>query len=172
MTHPMQQLFDQLDPSTIGQLAAQLGIDPDTAGQIVDQALPAIVAGMAGNARSDDGASALNAALDADHDGSLLDDLAGYLGGADTSMGGAILGHVFGRKKAGIADEIAQRLGLDPSIVSAALALLAPIVMGRLGKQRKEGGFDAGQLSELLPTLRDLMGGGGLADLLGGATRG
>lgn len=167
----LQQLLSQLDAGTINQMADRLGIDPVTAGQIVNQALPAIMAGMAGNAQSAAGASALNTALDDDHDGSLLDDLAGYLGQTDTSLGGAILGHVFGRKKAGIAAEIADRLGLDPSIVSAALAMLAPIVMGQLGKQRKEGGFDAGQLTDLVPALRDLLGGGGLADLLGGDRR-
>lgn len=168
----LQTMLDQIDPAAVNQIAAQLGIDPMTAGEIVNRAVPAMMAGMAGNAQSALGADLLNGALDADHDGSILDDLVGYLGKADTTTGGAILGHVFGGKESAIVKEIATRLGLDPSTVSAALAMLAPIIMGQLGKQRQQGGFDAGQLAGLMPAIQDMLGAGGLAELLGGAGRG
>lgn len=165
----LQAMLDQIDPASVNQIAAQLGIDPDTAGAIVSRAVPAMMAGMAGNAQSAMGADLLNGALDADHDGSILDDLAGYLGRADTTAGGAILGHVFGGKQSAIVEEIATRLGLEPSTVSAALAMLAPILMGQLGKRRQQGGFDASELGGLMPAIQDMLGGGGLAELLGGA---
>lgn len=160
-------LIEQIDPAQVSQIADQLGIDPVVAGQIVERAMPTIMAGMAGNAAAPSAADMLNSALDADHDGSILNDLSGYLGHPDTVDGQKILGHVFGAQQSTIAKTIAQQLGLDPATVSTALTMLAPIVMGYLGRQRQEGSFDASQLADLLPALGAMIG-GDLGALLGG----
>lgn len=163
----LRAMARQLDPAQVAQVAAQLGIDPAVADQIIEQVMPAIMAGMAGNAQADAGANRLNAALDANHDGSILDDLAGYLGHANWTDGAKILGHVFGVNQQAIAQQIADRLGLDVATVNSALVMLAPVVMGQLGRQRKAGDFDASQLAGLAPVL-DQMLGGDLGALFGG----
>ena len=93
MASLMDILGDSLDDQTVGQIGRQIGVDPQTAQGAVSAAIPVIVAALARNASDPTGAEALHGALERDHDGSLLEDLGGFLGGgASSSIGGAILG--------------------------------------------------------------------------------
>ena len=59
-------------------------------------ALPLLLGALSRNASQGDGASSLHQALANDHDGSILDDIGGFLGSGNTSSGNDILGHVLG----------------------------------------------------------------------------
>jgi hypothetical protein len=149
-------LGQTLDPDTVAQIGDQVGLDPGTAQSAISAAIPMILAGLAKNASSPQGADALDGALSRDHDGSLLDDLGGFLGGgAASSIGGAILGHVFGGRRGSMEDTLGRSTGLDGASAAKLLAMLAPIVMAALGKAKQTHGLD----------------GGGLGDLLGGERR-
>jgi hypothetical protein len=151
-------LGDSLDPGTISQIGRQIGVDPQTAQSAVSAAIPMIVAGLARNASAPQGADALNGALERDHDGSLLDDLGGFLGGgAASSIGGAILGHVFGGRRGTMEDTLGRSTGLDGASAAKLLAILAPIVMAALGKARQDHGLDGGGLGDLLGGERNRM---------------
>jgi hypothetical protein len=149
----MDLLGDSLDDGTVSQIGDQLGVDQQTAQSAISAAIPMIVAGLARNASRPGGADALQGALERDHDGSLLDDLGGFLGGGGGALGGlggAILGHVFGGRQRTMESSLGRATGLDGASASQLLAMLAPIVMAALGRARSQNGLDSGGLSDLL----------------------
>jgi len=146
----LEAVQQHLTPDTMRQIGASLGTDPGTASNAVSMALPVILGGLATNASNPQGASALNQALDA-HDGSILDNLGGLLGsGAMSGIGGAILGHIFGKKQAPVQDGVSKATGLSSQQVAQLLMMLAPIVMGALGRMKQQQGLDHTQLPNVL----------------------
>src|SRR5512139_3741993 len=136
----LDMIQKQLGGDAVNQISRQLGTDPSTAQTAIAAALPMLVGALARNAQDPSKAGALASALGR-HDGSVLDDVAGYLGRGDTSDGAVILGHVLGAR---------QEAGLDPSQAGMLLSMLAPLVMGALGKAQREKGLDTGGLAGML----------------------
>ena len=101
MASVLDGLMQQLDGDTMRQLSQQLGTDESTTTSAVGAALPVLMGALAKNASSTDGAAALAGALDRDHDGSMLGDIAGMLGGG---AGAGILKHVLGGNPGPVAD--------------------------------------------------------------------
>ena len=89
------------------------------------------------NASQPGGAEALLGAL-GKHDGSVLDDLRNQLPAAADTHGAGILGHVLGARQGAAQQAVAGASGIDASQASAVLAMLAPIVMGALGKMNRQ----------------------------------
>lgn len=171
----MDSILDLVQSRLAGDEAARLGerigTDSSTAQQAVQAALPAIVAALAGNARRPEGAANLARALEKDHSGGILDELSGFLSRGDTSDGEAILGHALGQRRPAVEAEVAKSTGLDMATVARLLPILAPIVMGALGRQKREGNLDAGGLAGMLAGERQKaqeMAPKGLGGLLGG----
>ncbi len=108
------------------------------------------MAGLARNSSRGDGAAALAVALGRDHDGSVLDDLSGLLSAPERSSGAGILGHVFGRRQEAVQSALGQSTGLDAGSMGKLLTMLAPLVMGALGRSQRQRGLDAGGLAGLL----------------------
>jgi hypothetical protein len=122
---------------------------------------------LARNSASEGGASALAGALDRDHDGSILDDLGGFLGNYSSGSGAGILGHVFGGAQGAVEHSVSQASGLDMGKVGPLLVMLAPIVMGAIGRTQRQSGIGAGDLAGLLGGATQQMGSGsGLMDML------
>ncbi len=143
-------LSQQLGGGALQQISQQIGADEETTSNAVSAALPMLLGGLARNAQSQDGASSLLGALDRDHDGSVLDDIAGFLGHGGGAAGEGILGHVFGSNRPNVEAGISQASGLDLSKVAQLLPLLAPLVMGVLGRTQRRENLDAGSLAGLL----------------------
>lgn len=148
------QLSEQLTGSTLETISGRLGADHETTEKAVPAALGALVAALAGNSARGGGAEALLGALDKDHDGSVLDDLSGFLSRAEQGPGEGILRHVLGGKRASVEAGLGQATGLDATSVARLLTMLAPIVMGALGRERRRQGFDAGALASMLGSER------------------
>ena len=96
-------------------------------------------------------AEALNNALDKDHDGSILDNPAQVE--SRLQEGGSILDHIFGGQKAQVENQLSQNTGISMDKIGPVLAMLAPLIMGYIGKEKQSSGVNSG---------------GGLGDLLGG----
>ena len=64
--------------------------------------------------------------------------------------GGGILDHVLGNKRGAVETGISRSSGLDPKKVAALLPILAPLVMGALGKMKKQNNLDSGGITDLL----------------------
>lgn len=133
-----------LGPDQIQQISQHLGVDPATARNAINAALPMMVGGMAHTAQQPGGASAIQSALE-DHSaggilGSLggLGGLAGMLGGASNSSSGGgvggILGSILGQHTDTVQNGVQTASGLDASKVKSLLAILAPIVMAALAQ--------------------------------------
>jgi hypothetical protein len=108
----------------------------------------------------------LTALTSGKHDGSILGNISGFLNGGDFTDGNKILGHVLGGNQDQMVQGLSSKTGVDSSIISKILPMLAPIIMGYLAKQTKKDGVSTG--SGLNDILGGLMGGngGGLTSML------
>ncbi len=132
---------------------------------VVSTALPALLGALKNNASGGDTQGILNA-LGSKHDGSILDNLSGFLRNDDTTDGNGILGHVLGNKREAVEQAISGKTGVSSGTVSKILAMLAPIVMGYLGKQSRNNNVsDGGGLTDLLG---GMLGGQSGGNILGG----
>lgn len=150
MSSLLESIMGQLGGQAAGRLAGQLGADETRTRNGIAAALPLLLNGLARNSRNAGGADALGAALDRDHDGSVLDDLTGFLGRGDTSAGAGILGHVFGGRRETVEKGLGRGTGLDGAQAGKLMAMLAPVVLGALGKAKRQSNLDASGLSDML----------------------
>lgn len=147
----LENILNQaLNVRTIDQMSQVLGTDQGTTANAVQAALPILLGAMAQNSSTSEGSSSLLSALDRDHDGSVLDDLGGFLGGYDTGPGQGILGHVFGDRLGAVQSAVSQSSGMDLGRVVSLLMMLAPIVMGALGQSRRQGQVNENSLPDVL----------------------
>jgi hypothetical protein len=133
-----------------GQLASRLGVSESTAQTAVQVAVPLIVAALARNAAQPQGAQDLHDAVTRDHDGSILDNLMGYLNNPGASNGAGILGHILGAQRPAVENNLAQATGLDPNSAGSLLETVAPLVMGAVGREQQQNELDANGLSQYL----------------------
>ena len=128
-----------------------------------------ILGGLANNASDPNGAQSLNNALEQDYsNGGVLNNLGGLgsliFGGGQAAAppreanGGGILGHIFGNNQGQVAQQVSQQTGMNVGQVAQILMMLAPIVMGYLGRQKQQQNVGADGLGGLLGGL--LAGGG------------
>ncbi len=151
MSFITDMLVQQLSGNAASQISQKLGVDRGTATQAIAMAAPLLMSALAGNASNPEGVKALYQALDQDHDGNILDDVSGFLGGNPQAANGAgILGHVLGDKLGAVQNGLAQQTGLDANASGQLLEMLAPLVMGALGQTQKQQGLDVSGLSDLL----------------------
>lgn len=164
----LDQLTQSLGPDALKQISQKLGTDAGATNGAIGAALPVLLGALASNAATPNGASALNNALN-QHDGSALDDVSGALNIGQSGMGDRILSHVLGNKQPAVATGIGSATGLDAGKVTSLLAMLAPVVMGALGKARNTNGLDAGGLASMLGQERKNINtnAGGLTGLMG-----
>jgi len=153
----MDLLQGNLSEDLLGTLAKQLGGADKKQTQVAAQgAIGALASALAKNASTSDGANALVSALDRDHDGSIMDDVIGMLSGtrqprnASTTNGAGILRHVLGGKQNNIINMISKMSGLDNSKSGSILSMLAPLLMGSLGKARHQRGLGVMDIAKVL----------------------
>lgn len=166
-------LTNTLDSKTVSQISQTLGMDQSTTNDAIQTALPILLAALARNSSTPEGASSLLGALDRDHDGSILDDVGGFLANYGSGDGSSILEHLFGNRVEAVEQGVSQSTGLDTSTTAQLLMMLAPIVMGALGRKNQEGTIDQSNLPTVLTGATEQMGGnagtiGMLSQLLDG----
>jgi hypothetical protein len=172
-----------LTPDMIGRIASGLGLDKGLAGKAISAALPSILAGIVGTSAKPDGLKALTSAL-GNQDPGLLGSLAGMLGGSNQSSlisnGSSMLSGLLGGGATGaLAGAVAKFAGIGDGPAKSLLGMLAPVVMGTIGKQQQSAGLDASGLAKMLMGQKDniasalpsgfaqLLGGSGLLDSIG-----
>ena len=143
-------LGEQVVSGNLSQIASQLGTDEETARRAVPAALGTLMGGLAKNTSRSSGAEALFGALQRDHDGGILSDLGGALLGAQAGPGEGILRHVFGEQRSTVEAGLGNALGMDSAKMGQLLAMLAPLVLGALGKAQREGSLNARDLTGML----------------------
>ena len=154
----LEALLGLLQGQDIGNLASQVGGNEGEVKNGVMAALPAMLAALGKNAGTEKGAEELNNALEKKHDGSILDNLSGYLSNPDLKDGAGILNHLFGNQTSNVANAVSQSSGLDTNGSMKMLQMLAPILMGILGQQKKQNNLDAKGLGSLTSMLASNFG--------------
>lgn len=149
-------LIDLITGNAGNQVAAEaenkFGINKNQVIALLAVAAPLVISYLRKKSQDDPNeAEALNKALDKDHDGSVLDNPSQLASRQDE--GGSILSHVFGGDKANVENQLSQNTGISMDKIGPILAMLAPLIMGYIGKQKQSSGVTSG---------------GGLGDLLGG----
>ena len=155
MSGILDLLNSDLGKQIVSGVAGSTGNDTSKTSSVLTMALPVLLKGMERNSASADGAKGLMGALDSKHDGSILDNLGDlFSGGVDDSVkqdGAGILGHILGNKQSGVEQVIGQKAGIDAGSVANILKVAAPLVMGYLGKQKRQQNVsNSGDLSGLL----------------------
>lgn len=160
----MVDLNSILKSLPIDDVAKQLGVSPEVAEQAVKEASSVLVAGLAKNASTPEGAESLQSALQKHAEFSGVNSVADV----DTADGQKILNHILGGKT----NDVAQALSEEPATAgidfSKLLPALAPILMGVLGSSQKSSGGGIGDLLGGLLGGGNSNGGGGIGDILGG----
>jgi Bacterial protein of unknown function (DUF937) len=172
-----------LTPDMIGRIASGLGLDKGLAGKAISAALPSILAGIVGLSAKPDGLKSLTNAL-GNQDPGLLGSLSGMLGGSNQSSlisnGSSMLsGLLGGSATSALGGAVSKFASIGDGPAKSLLGILAPVVMGTIGKQQQSAGLDAGGLARMLmgqkdniasampPGFAQLLSGTGLLDSIG-----
>ena len=145
-----QIITQQLGGTAARTIAQRFGISETTANTAVQIGIPLILTALARNTSQPQEAESLHQAVAQDHDGSIFDNLMGYLQNPQAANGAGILGHVFGNQQPVVESNLAQATGMDQNSAAGVLETLAPLVMGSVGKAQHENGLDASGLSDFL----------------------
>ena len=148
-------LLDLITGSAGNQVAEQaenkFGISKNQIIALLVVAAPLVISYLKKKSENAEEADKLNAALDRDHDGSILNNPAQALD--REQEGDSILSHIFGGEKANVENQLSQNTGISMDKIGPVLATLAPVIMGYIGQQKQANNVTSG---------------GGLGDLLGG----
>ncbi len=156
----MDLLKWQLSDGVINGMSNQLNIgDSKKTGSAAQAALSVLMGALSKNSTSSESAlTGLSGALDRDHDGSILDDVMGLVTGQSnmgtnkTLNGAGILGHLLGGKQDNAVNMLMKMTGLDTNQSAGLLVKLAPMVLGVLGRYKKQNHLDQNGLSDFLRT--------------------
>lgn len=157
MSELINVLAGNFSEELLNSLTKQIGADNnEQTEKAATGIMNTMVSALAKNASTPEGATSLANALDKDHDGSIFDDLADLMQGGTgnqserTLNGAGIINHVLGDKQGGVINMISQISGLDSSKSGSLMTMLAPVIMGALGKTKRQQGLDIGGLTSLL----------------------
>lgn len=169
----LQLIQSQLGSTVVGQLSGLLGESESATRGSLSAAVPALLGGLVKQGSTRSGATSLYSTL-AEIDTSGLDDIVGNLGSGGfqqmRQQGSGLLEGLFGGGLARVTDILTGSSGLSRGGTSSLLSVLAPIVMGFVGRQVSRGGLDVGGLTDLLAGQREHLRGalpGGLDEVLG-----
>ncbi len=154
MSNLMDLLSSQLGGQAMKAISQQLGANEQQTQSAVQSALPILLEAMTRNTGNQQGANALANALDKDHDGSVLDDIPGFLSNFQNGPGNGILKHLLGNRRGNAEQFVSKTSGLDAQSVGSLMQMLAPMLMGQLGKQKRQQGLDVGTLVNMLQGTR------------------
>lgn len=145
-------LIDLLTGNTGNQVAEQaenkFGISKNQIIALLAVATPLVISYLRNKSQDNKEAEALNNALDKDHDGSILNNTSQLE--ARQNEGGSILSHVFGNEKGNVENQLSQNTGISIDKIGPILAMLAPVIMGYIGKEKQQNNVGAGGLGDLL----------------------
>lgn len=139
----MKLLGSAMTPATIQQISGAVGIKDDKTKAILAMAVPVVMQALANNSAKPEGAQALAGALDKKHTGSVFDVLGSLISAPDKGEGAGILKHTLGDKRGDVETGIAAKAGVGGADVSKILEMVAPMIMGSLGKAKQSQGLDA-----------------------------
>ena len=162
MSGILDLLDSDLGKQIISGVSQETNQPADKTASVVSMAMPLLMGAMKRNAASQEGAAGLMSALNNKHDGSILDNLGGFFGGGVNEGakqdGLGILGHILGGSQNNVVGALSKKAGMDTDSVMKVLTIVAPLVLGYLGKQKNQQNVSSD--NSIGSLLGDLMGGG------------
>ncbi len=147
---------DQLSDAVIGKAAGLIGESSGATSSALSTILPTILGSVVQKGATQSGASGIMDMINSGgHDGSMFDNLSGLLGGGSQSntmlkSGAALVASLMGAKQGGIVDTLMSLTGMKKSSTNSLMSMVAPMVMGMIGRQIKKNGLNVGGLMDLL----------------------
>lgn len=145
-------LIDLITGNAGNQVAEQaenkFGISKNQIIALLAVAAPLVISYLRKKSQDANEAEALNNALDRDHDGSILNDISQVE--ARQQEGSSILDHIFGGQKAQVENSLSEQTGISMNKIGPILSMLAPLIMGYIGREKQSNGVNSGGLGDLL----------------------
>lgn len=171
----MDAIKGYLTPDVVRSASTLVGESESSTRQTLNGAVPTVLSGLTSMASTPTGASNLATLIRDGGFGSAVDNVSSlFSGGTATSgmlsVGSQLLGKVFGGRSSAAADLLARSGGVSSASATSLLSLVAPLVMGVLGKRASAQGLDAsGLANSLLAERSDIAAAApaGLSQLLG-----
>ena len=184
-TNLVSLVMQFLTPDMVGRIATALGFDRNKVQSAISSAVPGLLAALNNVATQPGGAQRLADA--ARQQTSSLGNFASMLatGGQSSFQASQVLSSLVGNQNQNaLTEAIAKFTGLGQGATGSLLGMLAPIVIGIIGKhQSAAGGLDAKGIANLFASQKDniaaalpsglgsLLSGTGMLNSLGGAAR-
>lgn len=146
----------------VAQISNKIGASEEQTKSAIGAALPTMI-GALSRKTEQDGGSGLLSMLDRDGDGSVLDDLGGFLGSDRHQQPHAqgMLDGLFGAKKDRVENAVGQASGLSSNQSNMLMSMLGPLVMGavmkKMGGRGTGGGLDLGSLVGMMQGEKESM---------------
>ncbi len=145
-------LIDLITGNAGNQVAEQaenkFGIQKNQVIALLAVAAPLVISYLRNKSQDANEAEALNNALERDHDGSILNDPSQVE--ARQQEGGSILDHIFGGQKSQVENSLSENTGISMDKIGPILSMLAPVIMGYIGREKQANGVNSGGLGDLL----------------------
>ena len=172
----MDAVKGYLTPDVVRSASSLVGESEPATRQTLNSAVPTVLSGLANMVSTPAGATGLAGLIRDGGFGSAVDNVSSlFSGGTATSsmlsVGSQLLGKIFGGRSAAVADTLARSGGVSAASATSLLSLVAPLVMGVLGKRAAAQGLDAsGLANSLLAERSDFAAAApsGLSQILGG----
>jgi hypothetical protein len=157
-TNLVSYMMQFLTPDMIGRIAGALGLNRNDAQSGVTAVVPALLAAFSGLADKPGGAQSLVNTVK--QQSGVLDNFASMIGGNNLSSfierGSSLLTSLLGsHDQSALTGAVARFAGLGQNKASSLLGMLAPVVMGLIGRQIGTRGVDIGSLTSLLASQKE-----------------
>jgi hypothetical protein len=157
-TNLVSYVMQFLTPDMVGRIASALGLNRSDAQSGVTAAVPALLAAFTGLADKPGGAQSLVNTIK--QQSGVVDNFASMIGGSNQASfierGSSLLTSMLGsHDQASLASAVGRFAGLGQTRATSMLGMLAPLIMGLIGKQIGTRGIDVGSLTSLLASQRD-----------------
>ena len=125
-----------LQSGALEQVSGMLGVDDKSAESAIEYVMPMLLQGMQGQMKNEDTKYGFMQALN-DHSKQDTRDLRKAVKEADVDDGAKIVKHLLGAQEEEVAAKARKKSGLDTKTVLRIMAILAPILMSKMGQTAK-----------------------------------
>lgn len=146
----LELLGGAIDSDAISVLSKKVGVDNAKTKKAVAVALPELLWALSKNVQDTQWAESLSKALEKDHDGTALENILWTISGSQWLKADKIIEHILWGQSAEVVNRVSKATGIEASQSSEILKSLAPVLMGALGKAKKDGNLWISDISSIL----------------------
>ena len=153
-----------LNSGAAEQVSKETGISVTDAAEVMEDLLPVLLKGMQGQARNKDTQQSFLKALE-DHGKQDTRDMSKFIRNVDTDDGAKIVKHLLGPEEEVVAAKAKKKSGLDTKTILKIMAILAPLLMTRMGNTAEKSA-KKNDTSDMLSVVGGLLDGVDAGDVL------